>query len=544
MIRGAVRPARKAPYAACLAAVLGALLVATPPPQGARAQADGRFEPRPDLRPAAVLPEGAVSTGIYRVLDEVRVNGNWLEFRIESEFGNYKPSSLALLSTRIAEIGILADALNRYRRSDPALAARLRDRFVRAGVFFVPSLADPASGEGWYKSLEPGEPGLAERKRRIADRLGLDVYSSNLLVQDLLDTLAATRAARQPAAAVAVPVPAGDGGPPPAEAVEGTIRAALARLGIARLADRNRERLEGLGIEADLIEVFLGHNMLSPRHQTVITEHLALLDGVQNRNSLLVTALGAATEREGAAYAQVARMLTLFHRHISPLTKLIPAGHIVLATTGAKGIVVVLPFDVVYWDPEAQRVFNGFAKYAADRDFRHWTLLTDGILTETAQARLLELKFDLIPRFLQRLSVKAPAKAAAASGAAGPDAPADAAAESDGTGRDSPAGAPPPAAGDPAGWVRAQPPENFTVQVMATRNLGALEAFLNKTRFPDAVGWFRFQRDGDTWFALLHGSYASREAAQSSVTHLPAPVQDAGVWIRRFSDVRAVMDAK
>lgn len=107
----------------------------------------------------------------------------------------------------------------------------------------------------------------------------------------------------------------------------------------------------------------------------------------------------------------------------------------------------------------------------------------------------------------------------------------------------------PPAAPAPAGdgdaseWIAAQPGENFTIQIFATQNKSSIDALIEKISFTETTRWFRFEKDNQTWYALLQGSYGSRREAEASVGRLPKNIQISSVWIRRFSDVQLVINA-
>ena len=107
----------------------------------------------------------------------------------------------------------------------------------------------------------------------------------------------------------------------------------------------------------------------------------------------------------------------------------------------------------------------------------------------------------------------------------------------------------PPAAPAPAGdgdaseWIAAQPGENFTIQIFATQNKSSIDALIEKISFTETTRWFRFEKDNQTWYALLQGSYGTRREAEASVGRLPKNIQISSVWIRRFSDVQLVINA-
>jgi DamX protein len=107
-----------------------------------------------------------------------------------------------------------------------------------------------------------------------------------------------------------------------------------------------------------------------------------------------------------------------------------------------------------------------------------------------------------------------------------------------------PPATPAPAAdGDASEWIAAQPGENFTIQLFATQDKNSIDALIERTSFAKTFGWFQFEKDNQTWYALLQGSYGSSREAEASVQRLPKNIQRDSVWIRKFSDVHRVMNS-
>ena len=406
-------------------------------PIGAQAQVAGeRFEPPPVIRPDQILTASMLASGNHRVLDDVLTQGNWLEFQIESDFGNFRPPSLAMASIRIQEIRTLAQAVDHYNRNNQRLAERLRgqltvgaDSFVQIltspfsttsqivdqftsnveqtiqefGEFQPRAAKTPAGKQTIYDRFEPGDPVLASHKRNVASQLDLDVYSSNPKVQDFLDTLARARSSGQQSAGIVTVSLPDDGRIRVAGGrLESAIRTAMTHNTINQLYRKNFDDLFRAGIDPEISDAFLGQPMLSPRHKTAITEHLGFLDGVENRRALLTAALGVGSEKEAVAYVQVARLLSSHHERMGELRQLVSAGHVILATTAAGGLVVVLPYDIIYWDESTRTTFAELAKFAKEKGFSHRRVISAGLFSDLARSGFEQLGFEVKPRFLHR----------------------------------------------------------------------------------------------------------------------------------------------
>lgn len=394
------------------------------------------YETPPRIRPDRILPPVLLASGNHRVRDEVQNRENWIQFEIQSDFGTYKVLSLPMVALRVHEIRTLAQAVDEFQRSNEKLAETLRGQLAVGADSFVEILASPlgtsaqivsqfrinvaqtfeelrngppkeyerkSAQESFYSQFEPGDPVLAAHKRNAASQLDLDVYSSNLKVQEFLETVAAARGAgQQSAGVVTISLPRDHEARTGRGQVEAAVRAAMTHNTINQLYARNFQRLASAGIDKDLADAFLSHPVLSPWHKTMLTEQTVFLDGVANRGALLRASQTARSEEEALAYVQVAKMLSTYNERFGALRGLVGAGHIVLATTRDGAILALLPFDLVYWNRETERVFSGLAEFAQEKAFERHAVISSGIVTDLARQKLAGLDFELEERFLLR----------------------------------------------------------------------------------------------------------------------------------------------
>lgn len=82
-------------------------------------------------------------------------------------------------------------------------------------------------------------------------------------------------------------------------------------------------------------------------------------------------------------------------------------------------------------------------------------------------------------------------------------------------------------------WVRAQPAANYTLQLMALREEQTVRDTVARHKLRDAA-YFPIQRNGQTLYVLVQGSYPSRAAADQAATQLPAGLVDGQPWPRKF----------
>lgn len=90
-------------------------------------------------------------------------------------------------------------------------------------------------------------------------------------------------------------------------------------------------------------------------------------------------------------------------------------------------------------------------------------------------------------------------------------------------------------------WVLAQKPQNFTLQLVSGRSEPAMLKFLQQHRLGKRGAYYRFSRDGQTWYAVVYGSFSSRAAAEKAARKLPASLHRVKPWIRLIADVQKLV---
>ena len=95
-------------------------------------------------------------------------------------------------------------------------------------------------------------------------------------------------------------------------------------------------------------------------------------------------------------------------------------------------------------------------------------------------------------------------------------------------------------------WILVQDPDLITVQMSASRDRKSIESFLQRNRAalapPNSI--YSFQRNGETWYALLHGLFPSFDAAQTEVEQMPASALSDQPWIRNVGRIQTVLKAQ
>ena len=90
-------------------------------------------------------------------------------------------------------------------------------------------------------------------------------------------------------------------------------------------------------------------------------------------------------------------------------------------------------------------------------------------------------------------------------------------------------------------WILVQNPALFTVQMSASKDRESVENFLASTGLKPPNSVFSFQRDGATWFALVHGLYDNIEEARKDIEKMPANARSNQPWIRAVGRIQKAM---
>ena len=412
-------------------------------PARAQLTADAHEQP-PHVELDQVLSETLMQSGVHRVEDNLLFKGTFFEFTVDSDHGRYDVPSIPMVILRIHEIRTLAQAVDAYQRENQKLAAELRGVMRTGGASGVDILTSPLDSgsadisryvnnnvgqtieelrklpgakerralgldgkpgieENMYESWLPEDPILAAHKRAVALQLDLDIYSSNTRVQVFLDTLARARGGgNRNAGMAAIALPNKPEITVDRGRIEFAVRTAVTRNTVRELYVQNQAALDAMGIEPDLYHAFLSHRAFSPRHKTEITAYLAYLNGTANRGALLRAALRASDEISALGYTRMARMLAYYHETTERLAGLVSGGSVLMATTTGNNMVMVLPFDLLWWSSDTDRVFSSLAKFADQNGFALRELLLVGIASEATRLQLEGRKFLVREKYLLR----------------------------------------------------------------------------------------------------------------------------------------------
>lgn len=322
-----------------------------------------------------LLPPELLKGEFHTVLDEVMPFRFTHHYFVTSPFGQFEAFGEDMLRIRIEEIQALATLAewDKYSAFVQGAAKAVWSPFQFVLNFLVDPLETLAAvPKGLWRyatrieEMTNGERGQLEEgtaseligfstvKRQIADRLGVNVYSSNPVLQDKLNRLSwAGYTGNTGIKLLTIPIAGPAGLVLSGTSWSTTIREVVRDYAPEDLRRMNREKLLQMGIDESLTEEFLSHPWYSPRHETILVQSLSELDQVAHREVFLQTALVAEFEEEALFFQRLAEMLAGYHHHVMPIQELVSIhDRLILAYTEEQTLVALVPLAHVPWGKE------------------------------------------------------------------------------------------------------------------------------------------------------------------------------------------------
>jgi hypothetical protein len=343
------------------------------------------YEAPSEKRASEVLPPNLRSGPHFRVQDRVAADGYMLRFTVTSDYGTFPVTGEYGLRKLIKEIQAIA-ALKKTSKGE-AFVEGVRGKAQETVEFGANLVANPGEtlasvpvgvaklfdnlGTGLRKPSEPRRDTVAaqllnvsDAKRKIAYDLGVDVYSSNRVLQNELDSLSKAQALGSLGVSAAIPYGGGTlVGISKMSQTAGEVNRLLRDESPSGLRNVNERKLQAMGVDQSLIERFLNHTQLSPRHKTVIVASLERLSGARGRDAFINFALQADDEDSANFMQNMAEILAAYQQTVSPIQEITAPG-IILARAANGTVLIPFPLDYGVWTVRAERVVkNTLAGY-------------------------------------------------------------------------------------------------------------------------------------------------------------------------------------
>lgn len=401
------------------------------------------------LRAADVVPAPLLSGPHHQVDPCVTVDGHLVVLNLRSDHGDLQVVGLSLLETRVAELDVLdtlsrtsslalagraaaasvgdaARAVGQVVRRPVAtieglpagLARFVRTRFGEAGrrlreigddagdgltgadeaydrVVVRPGATPPATAAPlpwWQRGTTQGGRlardliGYDDARRTWSQRLGVDPYTSNPLLDERLDTLAWAALGGEQAVGLAT----GQLGTGAGNTLRYSTRInrIVWELPASEVAERNGQRLDALGCGGLEMRRFLRNRGFDPTRQTALVDALIELAPAEGCLTLLELAAAIDAEPEVRFLADAMLLLAAHGERggelrlvgNTPVLALPPAGSgAASAAIRRDRLLLPLPVDVLTWTPETAAFFDEPAFRVVDK-----TVLLGGRATTQA----------------------------------------------------------------------------------------------------------------------------------------------------------------
>jgi hypothetical protein len=374
-----------------------------------------KFEVPTNEKASDILPPQLISGSNYRVRNNVVSYGYMHSYMVDSDFGAFEVTGDFALRKLIREIGAIA-ALREVKKSQAYLDGlkKAASQPVEFGANLMTDPVDTISGvpkgvaqlfanvkTGLTTKAGSGEDSKVEQalavssnKRDLAAQLGVDVYSSNSVLQKELNSVAwATALGSLTLSAALAPV-----GGPAVAAISITrtsqqLNDVLKEYPPQRLRQMNQEKLQAMGVPTDLATRFLDQPSYTPSQETVMVQSLATLSGARGREAFIQQALTADDEETANFFMNMAETMRGYQSKISPIKEISVYGPLVFAKATNGVVLIPLPLDHGIWTERAgQRVPMAIAAYKAanpgTKKFEAWVTGTVSKLAKEEMAKL------------------------------------------------------------------------------------------------------------------------------------------------------------
>lgn len=335
---------------------------------------------RPKNRKASsILDKELIKGPHYQIRENVVTYGYMHHFTVDSDYGVFKITGDHALIKLLKEIAAITE-LKKIQNTDAYVQAvkQAGKAPIDFGVSLITDPVDTVSSvpkglfsmvhnikEGITSDNDPGEDSTVKQilavssiKRGYAHDLGVDVYSSNTVLQKELNRIGWAGAIGGLSVSIATMPLGGAFVVIKAAKMGDQIRNTLKDYPPSKLRIINREKLIEMGVPEDLTESFLNHPNYTPWHDTIITASLFRLGGTTRISNFITFALGANDEADANFVTDMAETLRNYHLSIGQIKTIKAFETFVLAETISGKFIIPFPLDHGVWTRRAEKVFD------------------------------------------------------------------------------------------------------------------------------------------------------------------------------------------
>lgn len=364
--------------------------------------AEGKYETIHNLKVNTQIPAKIIRTDYYQINPVVESNGFLNIYTVKSDFGEYKATGNLSLLIVIRELYALNELKNLSKskvfidaaansatgsiesmfqvatkpvetvKGVPGGVSRLfgrtkdtADVVYEGGKGVADETASYVTGSNKENGAEDedeknlGETavnttgkaadyyfGVSAGQRKWAQKLGVDPYTRNELLQNALREVAKIDRAGNFAVRFA-PIPR-----IPGSKYVNLANDAIWNLSYKELLEQNIEKLTEIGISKQTIKKFLTNEAYSPLMQTILIEAVIQLENVKDRNIIIELATTRETEDFARFYLETVVLMTWFHSQKGKLSEIKSFGELPYFIDQKGRLILLLPVDYLFWTKE------------------------------------------------------------------------------------------------------------------------------------------------------------------------------------------------
>jgi hypothetical protein len=347
-------------------------------------------------------------------------------FKLDSDYGKFEVTGDGALRKLLKEIHAITvlKEIGKTEAFTKALADAAKKPFQFAGNLItkpVETVGSVPKGvasifEGAYSSIttksQAGEDSevesllLSKYKREYAYNLGVDVYSSNEVLQAELDRIGwAAAVGSLSFSAATAPIGGGVGLAVSYTGLAQDVNNYLKDQPPSKIRTDAQKRLAEMGVSEELVKEFLENPNYTPRHTTVIVANLMKLEGTQGRDAFIKYSLSA-TDEESANFIQnIIETIRGYHETVSPIKEIMVNSNLVLARSKDGTVLLPFPLDYGLWTDKSEAVITNLVdtyKKEIGPDLK-FTLWVTGTVSPLARKNLENLGVQVAEKVYERI---------------------------------------------------------------------------------------------------------------------------------------------
>ncbi len=240
--------------------------------------------------------------------------------------------------------------------------------------------------------------GMEKAKRLIAAELGVNPFTHNAALQQVLNEVAAVRAFGKLTVNVGsmVVVPATAGWVMTGTNVANSLTSEQVASDPKELATSNKKRALAMGIPASSFEALNSNAQYDPWTLTAIWNSVALLGSV-NSTVFVDLAATATSDLDAFFFLRVAQTMGNLQANGANIAKLLPLTYTVVCVQKDGSLLLPLWLDYAIWTPEAQAAAMEFQALKQTRKAPRAIVVTSGDFSPDAARQIRQLGIEILP---------------------------------------------------------------------------------------------------------------------------------------------------